>query len=321
MTKELRPDRSLATERPPVGWYADPSWSHRLRLWDGVQWTDQTRAAPIGWAQAPSDTLIAERASWLRGCAVVAILAIVVAVIGVSEPARPTDVATTSAHGPTYIDVVRGGPTALVVDPTTTIAPPSTTSTTANPATAGPASGRPQAATDVVGGDSSASPATTRGPIGLPHPPTSPATNDSDYSLIGARWNGCQTITVSSAGPDVASVVAELASVTGLHLKGVSGRADIEVSWGAISMEKALGEADVAAAAGTILHVTVVISPRGAPVLATLLRHEMAHALGLGHARTPSELMYPVLVPESPTTYQAGDLAGLRRIGAPTSGC
>jgi hypothetical protein len=45
------------------------------------------------------------------------------------------------------------------------------------------------------------------------------------------------------------------------------------------------------------------------------LMHELGHAVGLGHARRPAEIMYPVLT-RKPARWGAGDLAGLRVLGS-----
>jgi hypothetical protein len=51
-----------------------------------------------------------------------------------------------------------------------------------------------------------------------------------------------------------------------------------------------------------------------------LLLHELGHVVGLRHVPLPSQVMYPVLVPRSASSYRSGDLAGLRRLGQP-AGC
>jgi len=47
--------------------------------------------------------------------------------------------------------------------------------------------------------------------------------------------------------------------------------------------------------------------------------HELAHAVGLGHAKRPNQMMYPSIRP-GPVRFGAGDLRGLERLGA-TWGC
>ncbi len=51
-----------------------------------------------------------------------------------------------------------------------------------------------------------------------------------------------------------------------------------------------------------------------------LLLHEIAHAMGLTHVQAKSQLMYPSLRRTHRARYEAGDLAGLRAVGA-AQGC
>ncbi|MBA2956415.1 matrixin family metalloprotease [Nocardioides sp. CGMCC 1.13656] len=53
----------------------------------------------------------------------------------------------------------------------------------------------------------------------------------------------------------------------------------------------------------------------GASSFGQVLLHETLHVLGLGHAEQPTQLMYPVATGQN-TTFGAGDLAGIARIGA-----
>ena len=66
-------------------------------------------------------------------------------------------------------------------------------------------------------------------------------------------------------------------------------------------------------------YVDVGLAP---DLLAATLLHEIAHLLGLGHVDDPAQLLHPTLRQISTTpprflqAYQAGDLEGLRRVGA-----
>jgi hypothetical protein len=144
----------------------------------------------------------------------------------------------------------------------------------------------------------------------------------SDYSLEGYRWNPCNVITVESSGPDVAGIVSELASITGLKLQMVSGpAAEITVQWGPVPAGGDIGATVWRAVGSWLTSSQIVISPAAQPYLATVLRHELGHAVGLGHAPRPNEVMYPTVGSSSPTDYQAGDIAGLHAIGAAAGGC
>lgn len=52
----------------------------------------------------------------------------------------------------------------------------------------------------------------------------------------------------------------------------------------------------------------------------SLLLHELAHVAGLGHVNDGAQVMYPALRSTSYGTFGAGDLAGLKAVGA-TRGC
>jgi hypothetical protein len=51
----------------------------------------------------------------------------------------------------------------------------------------------------------------------------------------------------------------------------------------------------------------------------TVILHELSHAMGLGHASSSRQLMFPTIQPGL-TDLQSGDLAGLARVGR-TQGC
>ena len=74
----------------------------------------------------------------------------------------------------------------------------------------------------------------------------------------------------------------------------------------------------------------VILSPSGFATLkpgfgrgktqGNVILHELGHATGLNHVDSISELMNPVLLDSAPNGYAAGDLAGLRKLGA-AAGC
>jgi hypothetical protein len=74
----------------------------------------------------------------------------------------------------------------------------------------------------------------------------------------------------------------------------------------------------------------VVLSPAGIAGLTpgfgkgksqgNVILHEFGHATGLEHVRAGDQVMNPVLTPNSPTGYSAGDLTGLKKVGT-AAGC
>lgn len=64
---------------------------------------------------------------------------------------------------------------------------------------------------------------------------------------------------------------------------------------------------------GTVYLHTDLLAPGRAPAdYQAVLRHELAHVVGLDHVDDPTQLMYPVA---GVTTFQAGDLTGLAALG------
>ncbi len=200
------------------------------------------------------------------------------------------------------------------VAPAISVAPPTTPTTKAVPS-APPVTRAPQPVAP-----------TTLRPAVVAAPPAraiaAPASGGSasDFSVIGYRWSPCQTITVNSTGPDVTGIVSELASITGLRLTVVGGPAQINVQWGSVPPGGEIGFTAWKAVGGWLTAAGITISHSADPYIATVLRHELGHALGLGHATRGNEVMYGNIGSSSPTDYQAGDLAGLHSVGA-SAGC
>jgi hypothetical protein len=51
-----------------------------------------------------------------------------------------------------------------------------------------------------------------------------------------------------------------------------------------------------------------------------LLLHEVGHAMGLGHAGSTREIMYPTMLDRSSSAYKSGDRTGLKKVGS-SLGC
>jgi hypothetical protein len=212
--------------------------------------------------------------------------------------------------------------TTSTTTPATTLAPPTAAPTTVVPTTVAHTTTAPRTV------PTTAAPRVVPAPVARPAvtaPPNTAAAgiggSATDYSLIGYRWNPCKVITVSSSGPDISGIVSELASITGLRLQLVSGIAQITVQWGTVPAGGEIGLTAWRAVGGWLNVAGINISTDAQPYLSTVLRHEMGHALGLGHAANTDEIMSPTAGNSSPTDYQAGDRAGLRAVGAAAGGC
>ena len=71
---------------------------------------------------------------------------------------------------------------------------------------------------------------------------------------------------------------------------------------------------------GVSIDATQKLPGRKRTSLRTLLMHEIAHAVGLTHVSDKSQVMYPSLLRSHRARFEAGDLAGLRAVGA-EQGC
>jgi hypothetical protein len=184
------------------------------------------------------------------------------------------------------------------------------------------------------------------------------ADGSGDWSFLmngGSRWNPCAPITWSynpagqayQALSDVTTAFATIAAASGLTFTYVGptplvypGGADITVGWA--SAAKLAGLADsvvgIGGAGGNkitghdvawqLTRGWVTLDNRdplapgpgfGASSFGQVLIHELLHALGLGHAARPRNLMYPVASGQN-TTFGPGDRAGIAHIGT-AAGC
>jgi hypothetical protein len=131
-----------------------------------------------------------------------------------------------------------------------------------------------------------------------------------------ARWDPCRTITVSGGPPLTAVALTELSQITGLRFQPVPLGGDIVIRWAPTPGVLALTNASTSN--GWIVHADVTLSPASAPRLATILRHELGHALGMAHSRLPVDVMTPGT---TATGYGLGDIAGLSRLGTAAGSC
>ncbi|WP_131106192.1 matrixin family metalloprotease [Ornithinimicrobium sufpigmenti] len=81
---------------------------------------------------------------------------------------------------------------------------------------------------------------------------------------------------------------------------------------GAVHAQRSIGGPRVAVGGMVVLDVDVFGDQVPAPVAETIVIHELAHVLGLGHTDTGGELMQPVSLGQ--TQLGTGDLAGLRHL-------
>lgn len=157
-----------------------------------------------------------------------------------------------------------------------------------------------------------------------------------------AHWPRCSSITWAydgsgAPGGSDTAMVADLEvafdrfeELTGLDFARASGpTGDIAIGWakapydgpdamgGASESAGTLGSGVLTFFTGSDWASTPGFGVRGR---GSLLYHEIGHILGLGHVSDKRLLMYPIhTVGKSPLTPQAGDIAGLRELYAPSS--
>ena len=146
-----------------------------------------------------------------------------------------------------------------------------------------------------------------------------------DYDGAGAPRGGDAGVT-----DDLVAVFDRFSQLTGLRFRQASGaRADIEIGWGkapfdgpdasggAAERDGVLGSGILTMFTSSDWATTPGFGVRGR---GALLYHEIGHILGLGHVKDERLLMYPIhTVGQSPLTPQAGDIAGLRELYAPST--
>ncbi len=188
------------------------------------------------------------------------------------------------------------------------------------------------------------------GPAPTTAPASLPISNQYTFEVTSssgqpARWNPCEAVhyaVVTAGAPaawaaDVADAIGQVSAATGLSFVEdgafpsfgqVPGGSKLTISW-----SPGLTGGD---AVGLTTYYYILDSPwtpqitqakvqllssltgGGGPAgEVPVLLHELGHAMGLGHYPGP-EVMNPV--DQGMATYQAGDLAGLARVGA-SQGC
>jgi hypothetical protein len=157
-----------------------------------------------------------------------------------------------------------------------------------------------------------------------------------------ARWNPCQSVKVkvnftgaqSHARAAFANAIEQARQATGLDLvvtevtsTPAPANGELVVRWGTSADHSSLtgsvlGIGGFSYAPGQIVRGSVIIrsdlafntSHNGEDMLTGTLAHELGHALGLSHVNDATQLMYAYA--NGYDTYQAGDLSGLRLLGA-----
>lgn len=171
------------------------------------------------------------------------------------------------------------------------------------------------------------------------------------------RWDPCRPITyqVNLTGgprralPQIRQALRQAHAATGLrfvyagrtraipyrtdHRGPAAGTADLTIAFGTARQVRNLrgslvGWGGYTSSGSRIVRGAVVLDAQArlrpgfgaGPTWGTLMLHEIGHALGLDHVAERREVMHAGINPSSQGHYQAGDLAGLRRMGA-MGGC
>jgi putative cell wall-binding protein len=192
----------------------------------------------------------------------------------------------------------------------------------------------------------------------IPIPPEEQAADyavDTTPSGNVDRWNPCQAIVWRLNAPnasdtiiaEIKQAVADVSTASGLVLNygGTTNFVPTQESYGNVPGQMivaylpgldsdlfagdpeygGVGGYDAPDDSGEIYDSFAYINSSevdSAPAQAaeTVIRHELGHAVGLEHAKYPTEIMYPTFGSDSPTNYSVGDNAGLAKVGKP-AGC
>jgi hypothetical protein len=168
----------------------------------------------------------------------------------------------------------------------------------------------------------------------------------SDWQPVGAvlrRWDPCRPIRLAldpASMPDggeatIATVTAEITAVTGLEFVLETTKTDLEdlddnvvvVSWDlerlrdrhdgehtTMGMALTVPQGEHIVDGWVVLHPAVWADDHEADRL-LLTRHELGHLVGLGHAHSAGQVMYPTLAGPWNGGWGEGDLNGLRELG------
>ncbi|MEO8264863.1 MAG: hypothetical protein ABI706_05045 [Ilumatobacteraceae bacterium] len=194
------------------------------------------------------------------------------------------------------------------------------------------------------------------GPSGPPT--TQPFKFAAVFNGLAVRWNPCRAIrylvNLGGYGSSFRAVIAEaverLEAATGLPLVPVgdtpfmprlnnggqfpTGNSELVIALGDPQQSDLVGGSIIGRAStvfnpatSEMLRASIVVNmvalnsdPWSSVGTGPVLLHELAHAVGLDHVQDPTQLMNASASSGGPTTYGAGDLTGLSKVGA-AGGC